>query len=70
MRNTAKREDYDVGIDKMFDLSGRVALVTGAAGNLGGAIATVYADAGADLLLVDIDGDGLHRRAKALERSG
>lgn len=70
VRNPAKREDSDVEIDKMFDLSGRVALVTGAAGSLGGAIATVYADAGADLLLVDIDGDGLHRRAKELERSG
>ena len=59
-----------MAIDKMFDLSGRVALITGAAGSLGGAIATVYADAGADLLLVDIDGDELHRRAEKLERSG
>ena len=59
-----------MGIEKMFDLTGRVALVTGAAGSLGSAIATVYADAGADLLLVDLDGDGLHRRAKELERSG
>ncbi|MBM4089826.1 MAG: SDR family oxidoreductase [Planctomycetes bacterium] len=55
---------------KLFDLSARVALITGAAGSLGGAIATVYADAGADLLLVDIDGDGLHSRARELERSG
>jgi NAD(P)-dependent dehydrogenase (short-subunit alcohol dehydrogenase family) len=54
----------------MFDLSGRVALVTGAAGSLGSAIATVYADAGADLLLVDIDDDRLHRKAQELERSG
>lgn len=57
-------------IDKMFDLTGKVALVTGAAGSLGSAIATVYADAGADLLLVDIDGDGLCRLAKDLERPG
>jgi NAD(P)-dependent dehydrogenase (short-subunit alcohol dehydrogenase family) len=70
VRNTAKRGGYVVGIDNMFDLSGRVALVTGAAGNLGGAIATVYADAGADLLLLDIDADGLHRRAQELERCG
>lgn len=28
------------------------------------------ADAGADLLLVGLDGDRLHRRAKELERSG
>lgn len=59
-----------MGIDKMFDLSGKAALVTGAAGSLGGAIATVFADAGADLLLVDLDGDGLDRKAKELERSG
>jgi NAD(P)-dependent dehydrogenase (short-subunit alcohol dehydrogenase family) len=65
-----KREEFQMGIEKMFDLSRRVALVTGAAGSLGSAIATVYADAGADLLLVDIDGDGLHRRAKELERPG
>jgi hypothetical protein len=70
VKNTGKREGFQMGIEGMFDLSRRVALVTGAAGSLGGAIATVYADAGADLLLVDIDGDGLHRRAKALERSG
>ncbi|HBJ36891.1 MAG TPA: short-chain dehydrogenase [Planctomycetaceae bacterium] len=59
-----------MSIDKMFDLSGKVALVTGAAGSLGSAIATVYADAGADLLLVDIDGDGLCRLAKELEGAG
>jgi NADP-dependent 3-hydroxy acid dehydrogenase YdfG len=70
MRTPTKRNDTEMGIDKMFDLSGKVAMVTGAAGSLGSAITTVYADAGADLLLVDIDGDGLHKRAKELERSG
>lgn len=59
-----------MAIDLMFDLRGRVALVTGAAGSLGGAIAAVYAAAGADLMLVDIDGEGLQRAAKALERPG
>jgi NAD(P)-dependent dehydrogenase (short-subunit alcohol dehydrogenase family) len=59
-----------MAIEKLFNLSGRVALITGAAGSLGSAIATVYADAGADLLLVDIDGDGLRARARELERSG
>lgn len=59
-----------MGIERMFDLSGRVALITGAAGSMGSAISTVYADAGADLLLVDIDGDGLKRQAKELERPG
>jgi len=56
--------------DKMFDLNGRVALITGAAGSLGSAIAHVYASAGAELLLVDMDGDGLLRLAKEVERPG
>jgi NAD(P)-dependent dehydrogenase (short-subunit alcohol dehydrogenase family) len=59
-----------MAMEKMFDLRGRVALVTGAAGSLGSAIATVYADAGADLMLVDVDGDELQRRAKELQRPG
>jgi NAD(P)-dependent dehydrogenase (short-subunit alcohol dehydrogenase family) len=63
------REETDMKIDKMFDLSGKVALITGTAGSLVGAIATVYANAGVDLLLVDFDGDGQHREAKELARS-
>ena len=39
----------------MFDLSGKVAVVTGAARNLGKAMATALAEQGADLLLVDLD---------------
>ena len=54
----------------MFNLGGRVAMVSGAAGNLGGAIASVYAEAGADLLLIDIDADGLNRRVEELELYG
>jgi NAD(P)-dependent dehydrogenase (short-subunit alcohol dehydrogenase family) len=65
-----RREEYTLNTHQLFDLKGRVAMVTGAAGNLGGAIATAYADAGADLLLIDIDGDGLHKKAKELDRSG
>jgi NAD(P)-dependent dehydrogenase (short-subunit alcohol dehydrogenase family) len=57
-------------IEKLFNLKGKVALITGAAGSLGGAVAEVYADAGADLLLVDINGDGLEAKVKELERSG
>ncbi len=54
----------------MFDLTGKVAMVTGAAGNMGGAISSVFADAGADLLLVDIDSDGLTKTAEELRRPG
>lgn len=59
-----------MGIERLFDLTGRVALVTGAAGSLGSAIATVLADAGADLLLFDIDETGLERMATTLARDG
>ena len=37
----------------MFDFSGHVALVTGAGGNLGGAVARAFYDAGASLVLAD-----------------
>jgi len=59
-----------MGIESMFDLRGRTALVTGAAGSLGSAIASVYAEAGADLLLVDIDAQGLAQMAETLSRPG
>lgn len=37
----------------MFDLRGQVALITGAAGGLGAAIATAFAQQGADVVLAD-----------------
>src|SRR5438445_3247742 len=43
----------------LFDLSGRVAAITGAASGLGRAIALGFADAGADLALADIDDGAL-----------
>ena len=44
---------------KLFDLSGRVAVVTGAASGLGRAVALGFADAGADLALVDVSAESL-----------
>ena len=49
-----------------FDLTGRVALVTGAAGGLGTAMARALHDAGARLVLTDIDAAGLARTADSL----
>jgi len=43
----------------MFDLKDRVVIVTGAAGNLGGALARAFQAAGARLVLVDQDPDRL-----------
>ena len=48
-----------------MDFTGRVALITGAAGGIGGAAAERFAALGADVHLVDVDEDGLARPAEA-----
>ena len=48
------------------DLAGQVALVTGAAGAIGGAIARAYADQGAHVVIADIDEAGAHAVASTL----
>ena len=54
----------------MTDIRGRRALITGAAGGIGGLLATELAEAGADLVLWDIDADGLERVRTSLEKRG
>ncbi|MCL4507682.1 MAG: SDR family oxidoreductase [Chloroflexi bacterium] len=54
----------------LFDLTGRVALVTGAGGGFGGAISEGFAEAGADLLITDINPDTLRRTAETVTRLG
>src|SRR5262245_38181947 len=54
----------------MFDLTGRVALVTGAAQGLGRAMALALAEAGADTLLVDRNEAGARETASAVEKRG
>ncbi len=52
------------------DLSGRAALITGAASGIGRASAIAFAAAGASVALVDIDTDGLEDTAEAARAMG
>jgi NAD(P)-dependent dehydrogenase (short-subunit alcohol dehydrogenase family) len=54
----------------MFDLSGRVALVSGAASGMGRAMAIGFAEVGADLMLADINGAGLDATAADIAALG
>lgn len=54
----------------LFDLSGRVALVSGAASGMGRAMSLALAEAGADLLLADINDGGMRQTAAVIEGLG
>ncbi len=54
----------------IFDLDGRTALVTGAASGIGAGIAEVLAQAGATVVIADIDVGGAQTRAESLTQSG
>lgn len=54
----------------LFDLSGRVALVSGAASGMGRSMALGFAEVGADLVLADINQEGLERTAAQIESLG
>ena len=55
---------------QLFDLTGRVALVTGAAKGIGEGIAAQLAGAGADVVLADVDFDQAWAAAAALKDAG
>jgi NAD(P)-dependent dehydrogenase (short-subunit alcohol dehydrogenase family) len=54
----------------VFDLSGRLALVTGAASGLGAMIAITMAEAGADVVCADVNKDGLDEVTANIRRFG
>lgn len=53
-----------------FDLTGRVAVITGGARGIGLSTAERLADAGADIAIVDIDADASHDAVKNIEQRG
>ena len=54
----------------MFDLSDRVAIVSGTASGMGQAMATAFAEAGAHLILLDINTAGNEETAHTLSKLG
>ena len=54
----------------LFDLTGRSALVTGAAGGIGSAVAQALAGAGAAVLVTDLDGDAAASVAERISAAG
>lgn len=54
----------------MSALSGKVAIITGAAGGIGRVLVESFLQAGANVAALDIDGDGLAALSQSLQRSG
>ena len=57
-------------VDELFDVRGQVALVTGGASGLGYAFSSILADAGANLVVADVDAEGLQAAVKELSANG
>ncbi len=55
---------------KEMDMTGNVALVTGGAGGIGRAACLEFARAGAQIVVVDIDGEGAERTAAEIRAQG
>ena len=55
-----------LGQRKALPLAGQVAAITGAGGAIGGATARAFADAGAEIALLDVDADAAAKSAKVI----
>jgi 3-oxoacyl-[acyl-carrier protein] reductase len=60
----------DPSIISAFDLSDRVAVVTGAGGGIGREAAIVFAGAGARVVIADVAADGLFETVRLVEANG
>src|SRR3954471_11291332 len=56
--------------EELFDLSGKVAVITGGAGGIGVVYGTALAEAGASVVLADLDGDAAQRAADEIVAGG
>ena len=56
--------------DRLFDLTGRVAVISGAASGMGRATALALAEHGADLLIADLNEHGLEQTTRDIEALG
>jgi len=57
-------------VSHIFDISGRVAVITGGASGLGRAIAVGYAQSGARVVLVDISDEGMRETTALIAEQG
>lgn len=55
-------------LSKLISLKGKTALITGSASGIGKAIAKRFAEAGSELVLVDINPNGLKKTQKSIRR--
>ncbi|GHT71041.1 dioxygenase [Bacteroidia bacterium] len=57
-------------MENMFDINGRIAVITGAGGVLGGSVAKSLVKAGAKIVVLDIRQENLDNRVKELQDMG
>ena len=57
-------------LSKLFDLSGKVAVITGAGSGIGRSVSSAYASLGVRVGLLDYSGEALHRVSAEMKSSG